>query len=170
MAGRVLVVDHLKLSYEGLFNAGEVYSVISTFFFEKGYDWREELNEEQITSEGKQVALILRPWKQYSDYFKSEMAIRVNFLNLKEVEVEREGETLKLQHGLVRIRFDGYIIADRSNEWNTTPIRWAFNFLANLYFYSGPRRAMVTWVKADVNDLHNKIKNYLNVFKYHYEA
>ena len=50
MAERTLVVDHLKFSYEGLFSAPELYNLISSLFFEKGWDWYEKMNEEIITS------------------------------------------------------------------------------------------------------------------------
>ena len=49
MVERVLIVDHLKFSYEGLFNASELYSLISGWFFEKGWDWYEKMNDEIIT-------------------------------------------------------------------------------------------------------------------------
>ena len=42
MPERYLVIDRLKLSYEGLFNADELYSLIAQFFYEKGWDWYEK--------------------------------------------------------------------------------------------------------------------------------
>ena len=54
MSERTLVVDHLKFHYEGLCNIGELYTFISTWFYEKGWDWYEKLNEEM----GHSVILI----------------------------------------------------------------------------------------------------------------
>ena len=170
MPEREIIVDHLKFSYEGLFNLSEVYNVIVSFFFEKGYDWREEMNEEQILPEGKQVRLVLKPWKNLSDYFKSQHRIKVNFIDVKDVEIEHNGSVLKMNHGLIRITFDAYIIDDREGWWEHKPVHWVLNFLANKYFYHGPRHSMETWIKSDVADLHERIKNYLNVFKYTYQA
>ena len=76
MAERNLVIDQLKFSYEGLFNAGELTSLISSWFYDKGWDWYEKLNQEQITSEGKQIRIILEPWKSASDYYK--LAVQIN--------------------------------------------------------------------------------------------
>ena len=53
MGERRLVVDQLKLSYEGLFNAAELYTVLSSWFFEKGWDWMETMNQEAVTADGK---------------------------------------------------------------------------------------------------------------------
>ena len=70
MVERDLVIDHLKFSYEGLFNASELYNLISNWFYDKGWDWYERMNQEQITSAGKQIKLVLEPWKCVSDYYK----------------------------------------------------------------------------------------------------
>ena len=38
MAERVLVVDHLKLNYEGIFNVTELYQIVDTYLRDKGFD------------------------------------------------------------------------------------------------------------------------------------
>ena len=43
---RHLVIDHLKLSYEGLCNAPELFSLVQEWFHEKGWDWHEKTNQE----------------------------------------------------------------------------------------------------------------------------
>src|SRR3989338_4003636 len=105
MGERRLVVDHLKFSYEGLFNLSELYTVISSWFFEKGWDWMEKMNQEQITSEGKQIRIILEPWKSSSEFYRISMIIKLNMIDVKDVEVEHKGEILRLNQGLVRMTF-----------------------------------------------------------------
>ncbi len=170
MAEKILVIDHLKFSYEGLFNAAELYNVISSFFFEKGYDWLEKLNEEQVMPEGKQIRVILEPWKNISDYYKITTRIKLNYTDLKEVEVEQEGQKLKLQHGVVRITFDAYVITDRKSEWARKPFFWFLSIMANKYFFKEHFEKAQTWITSDIDDLYNKIKTYLNTFKYTYHA
>ena len=121
---RTLVVDHVKFSYEGLFNATELFSVLQSFFFEKGYDWYEKLNQEVITPQGKQIRLVVEPWKCTSEHNKIEMHIKLLMINVKEVEVERKGEHLRLNHGTVRITFDGLVYSDRRGTWSSKPVYW----------------------------------------------
>jgi len=169
MPERTLVVDHLKFSYEGLFNAAELYNVISTFFFEKGWDWYEKLNQEQITPEGKQVNIVFEPWKNVSDYYKLVTKIVFNLTDLKEVEVEHEGKTIRLNQGMVKITFDGYVIGDRKKKW-TKPFFWFLTVILEKYFFHEHLAKFETWIKSDIDDLLYKIKTYLNVYKYTYQT
>lgn len=170
MGERHLIIDHLKFSYEGLFNAAELYNVISSFFFEKGYDWYEKLNQEQVTPEGKQVHLVFEPWKNISDYYKLIIRITLNLTDIKDVEVEKEKEMLTVNQGLVRITFDGYVLSDRHGEWTSKPLYWFLSVIFEKYFFKDHLAKAETWLKNDVDDLHDKIKNYLNVFKYSYQT
>lgn len=170
MAERNLVVDHLKLSYEGLFRTEELYAVISSFFFEKGWDWYEHMNQEQITPNGKQIHLIFEPWKSTTEYHKISVRLKINLIDLKEVEVEHEGKILRLDQGVIRMTVDGYVISDRKNEWNKKPFLWFISILMEKYFFKSHYSQLETWIKRDIDDLHNKIKAYLNVSKYAYHA
>jgi hypothetical protein len=168
MAETNLVVDHLKFSYEGLFSAAGVYSLISSYFFEKGWDWNEKMNEEQITPDGKQIRLVLMPWKSISDYYVMKVRIKVNMIDLKEVEVKQKEEVLKLDHGLLRITFDGYVMSDRNNQWAKKPLYWFLSIILEKYFFHHHYERIENWVKKDIETLHDRIKSYLNVYKYNY--
>lgn len=169
MAERTIVVDHLKLSYEGLFNASELYNLIASWFYEKGWDWFEKVNQEQITPSGKQITIILEPWKSVSDYYKLSIRLKIHMYDLKDVEVEHNEDKLRLNHGEVRMMFDGYVVSDRKDKWSAKPLNWFLSIIMEKYFYRSHYRKFETWLLSDVDDLHNKIKNYLNVFKYSYQ-
>ncbi len=166
---RRLVVDHLKLNYEGLFNAAEVYNVISSWFFEKGWDWYERINDEQVTPNGKFMRLVLEPWKSTTEFYKLMMKLKVHMSEVKEVEVDHEGETLRMHHGIIHITFDGYVASDRQGEWVNKPLTWFLTIILEKYFFRSHSAKLDTWIKSDVDDLHHKIKNYLNMFKYTYQ-
>ena len=62
MPERRIVVDHLQLSYEGLFDASKLYALIDSWFYEKGWDKEERINQEILSPEGKQTHIILQPF------------------------------------------------------------------------------------------------------------
>ncbi len=160
----------MKFSYEGLFSVKELYSVISGWFFEKGWDWHEYVNEEQITPTGKQIRLVVEPWKSSSDYYKLVIKIKAHFIDVKEVEVEKKEEKLKLDHGVVRMTFDAWILSDRHEVWSKKPFTWFLTVIMDKYFFRNHLDKMRKWLESDVDDLHDKIKTYLNVFKYTYQS
>ncbi len=168
MGERYLVIDRLKLSYEGLFNSNEVYNIIASFFYEKGWDWYEKFNEEQVTPQGKQIKMVFAPWKSASDYYKISIHIRLHMTDVRDVEVEVDGKPVKVNHGVVRMMFDGYVISDRKGKWDSTPLLWFISILMDKYFFKQHYAKFETWVKSDVDDLHNKLKSYFNMFKYNY--
>lgn len=169
MGERKLIVDQLKFSYEGLFSTSELYSLVSSWFYEKGWDWYEKINHESVTPEGRQIHLVLQPWKNVSDFYKLQMRITINFIDVKEIEVQHNQQSLTLNQGLVRITFDGYVVSDRFNEWSKKAGYWFLAILAQRYFHRDHFEKMETWIKSDIDDLYQKIKNYLNVFKYTYQ-
>lgn len=168
MVERYLVVDRLKLSYEGLFNADELHALISTYFYEKGYDWYEKMNQVIVTPSGKQIRMILEPWKNISDYYKLIISIKIDLADLKEVTVQSNNAAVKTNQGTLRMVFDGFIISDRKNKWSQKPLYWLMSILFEKYFFKEHYQKAETWVKSDVEDLHNKIKTYLNSFTHAY--
>jgi hypothetical protein len=166
MVERNLIIDHLKFSYEGLFNTAELYSVISSFFFEKGWDWYEKMNQEMITPEGKQIKLVFEPWKNISDYYQIAVKVKVNLTDIKDVEVDLNGKSLKVDQGTIKITFDGYVVSDRKNKWTNKPFTWFLSIIFEKYFFTEHYKRAEDWIKSDVEDLHQQIKTYLNSFKY----
>jgi len=165
-----LVVDRLKLKYEGLFNSAELYSVISSWFFEKGWDWYEKMNQEQVTANGKQIRFIFEPWKSSSDYHKAIIKIKMLMTDVREVEVEQEGKNLNLSHGEVKFYIDAILLSDRNEKWHKKPLLWLMSIMFEKYLYKQHQGKMRIWIKSDVDDLYNKIRNYLNTFKYTYHS
>ena len=168
MAERNLIIDRLKFTYEGLCNAAELFTLIQGWFYDKGWDWHEKINQEIVTAEGKQLHIVLEPYKSVSDYYRLIIKITLNVINLKEVEVEVEGKPRKLQHGIVRMMIDGYVLSDRKGQWDDNPFYWFLSIVLEKYFYKEHFKKFAGWLKSDVEDLFEKIKNYLNVYKYTY--
>lgn len=168
MATKTLVIDRLKLKYEGLFNFDELYSVIATFFFEKGWDWYEKMNEVLVTPKGKQIRIIFEPWKNISDFHKIATKIKVLVEDMKEVEVEHEEQKLRVNQGVIRIVMDGYVVSDRKDKWTEMPLKWFISFILDRYFFREHYKKAEDWIISDIDDLHQQMKNYLNTFKYTY--
>lgn len=168
MAERYLVIDRLKLSYEGLFNADELHALISSFFYEKGYDWYEKMNQVIVTPSGKQIRMILEPWKNISDYYKLIVSIKINIVDLINADVQIDNAIIKTNQGTLRIIFDGFVVSDRKNKWSEKPLFWFLSIIFEKYFFKEHYQKAETWIKSDVEDLHAKIKTYLNSFTHAY--
>ena len=170
MTERTLVVDQLKFTYEGLFNASEVYKLVDGWFYEKGWDKNEFMNQELVTPTGRQIKIILEPWKTITDYFKLVMRVKIHMNDVKDVEIEKDGQKIKVNQGEIRMIFDGYVLSDRQGIWNSKPIWWFLSILSNKYLFRENYGRAERWILSDVDDLYQKVKSFLNVYKYKFET
>jgi len=166
MAETRLVVDQLKMSYEGLFNTTELYALINSWFYDRNWDWYEKMNQEQITPTGKQIRIILEPWKNYSDYYRGLIQVKIYITDLKDVDVELEGQNLRMGQGEVKIIINGYIRTDRKSKWTKQPFYWFLSIIADHYLFKQHFHKLERWIEMDIEDLHGKIKKYLNTFQH----
>lgn len=170
MAERKIIVDKLRLTYEGLFSVSELFKLVDTYFREKGYDKREKMNFEKVTPTGKFINLEIQPWKKFTDYVKCEVEMRLVMSDLKEVEVEREGVKIKLNQGKVQIVFDGWLTTDYENRWEGKPFFYFLRTIFDKYIYRVYTNKYEHHVIEDVNQIHDRIKGLLNLYRYTTEA
>lgn len=170
MTEKTLVVDQLKLSYEGLFDLSGLYRLISSWFYEKGWDWVETINQEQVTSSGRQIRLLLEPFKNITDYYKTIIRIKAHFHNIKEVEIEKEGQKIHIHQGEVKLIIDGYVLNDRHKLWNEKPFLWFLSILFDKYLFRENYNRVERLLLSDVDDFYQRIKSFLNLYHYHRPA
>src|SRR3989338_5144808 len=108
MVEKNLLINNKKISYQGLFRASELFSVIRRALEEKGYAYTEKKNEELVTSEGRMLQLELRPVKQVSPYMQFMVKIRISLDNVTETSTEVSGIKQRYQQGNVTIAFDAW--------------------------------------------------------------
>ncbi len=166
MAERELIVDHIRLTYEGLFEATELYKLIDGWFREKGYDKREIKNVEKVRPEGKYVELELMPWKKVTDYLMFEIKLRIIMTDLKEVEIEKEGRKMRLNQGSVKIVFDGYFTTDYENRWENKPAYYFMRTLFDKFFLRSYTDKYKGTLVSETNQLHSTVRAFLNLYRY----
>lgn len=166
MAERDIIVDKMRVTYEGLFSVTELYKMMDEWFEEKNYDKKELKNVENVTPEGKYIELLVEPWKKVTDYAKNVIRIRMIMTDIKDVEVEKDGVKVKLNQGKIQIVFDAYLETDYENRWEQKPTFFLIRTLFDKYFFKPFTKGFHTGVKADLNHLVTKIKSFLNLYRY----
>lgn len=164
MAEKILVVDQLKLSYQGLFDFPELYKIIDQWFKLNGYDKVERMNEEFVTPEGKQIRLVLEPEKNISEYFRFIIQLKVIVHDLKTVEIEREGMKVKLNYGEIRMIFNSYLISDRRSYWEKKPFLWLLRILSDKYFLKRYYSQAESQLINETQQVHHEIRHFLNLY------
>ena len=166
MAEREVLVDKMRLTYEGLFSIYDMYKMIDEWFEEKGYDKREVKNIESVFPEGKYIEVVMEPWKKLTDYSKSVIKVRMIFSDIKEVQVEKDGMKVKMNQGRAHFVFDAFLETDYENRWESKPMFFLIRTLYDKYFYKGYTSQLKGEVMDAVTELHARIKGFLNLHRY----
>src|SRR3989338_2059430 len=122
MAEREVVVDKMRLTYEGLFEVTELYKHIDEWFRSRGYDKRENKNIEKVTPDGKYIEIEIEPWKKLSEYARIVIKLRMIMTDVKDVEVEKDGIKVKQNQGKLQAVFDGLLETDYEHRWEGSPL------------------------------------------------
>lgn len=166
MPERKLVVDQLKLTYEGPMDVGGLFKMIDGWFYEKGYDRFEAENTEQDLPGGKDITIVYFPWKKTTDYFENQIKIRMKFTGVKDIELEKDGKKVKVQTGKLMMIFDGYLLSDYEGWWDKKPWMIFLRTLYDKFIYAKHFKQFERWLMNDVYDIHSRVQRHLNLYRY----
>ncbi|MEK6869199.1 MAG: hypothetical protein AABX74_03155 [Nanoarchaeota archaeon] len=160
-----LTVDHLRLNYNGPFDAKDLISHVYAFLRERGFDMLQLKDFEHETNEGKSMEWQVRPWKKFTDYARAWPNIRILVKNYKKVDAVVDRKKVKIGSGQVFIYIDLYLELDEQQRWESIPF---FQFLRSLYnnfVYKVYTERFETRVSYDMNQLYDTLERFFNMYK-----
>lgn len=166
MVERKIIVDHLTISYKGLFNATEVYKMIDFWFMEKNYTKHELVNYEQVMKTGKEIRTRSEPYKKITDYAKYVLIVEVYGSNIKEVEVEKDGARVRMNQGDIQVLITGTLETDYEHRWESKPVFYLLRGIFDKYVFRAHTYKFETGLVEECNLLAGQIKSYLNLYRY----
>ncbi|MBW2969720.1 hypothetical protein KY319_01215, partial [Candidatus Woesearchaeota archaeon] len=104
--------------------------------------------------------------KKLTDYAKSIIKIRMQFSDVKDVVVDKDGKKTKIQEGKAVIIFDGILETDYEHRWEGKPIFYFLRTVFEKYVYTPFISGFERGVKEDTMALKNNMKAYLGLTKY----
>ena len=170
MAERRLVIDHMTLTYEGLFDLHELYTLINQWLKDKGFDLREQRNQEQVRQSGKFIEVEMLPWKKITDYARHVIRLNIRVLSMKDAVVEEDGKRVKLNKGMIKLVMDGYLDTDYEDRWESKPFYFFIRTLFDKFVYSTYSTQYEELLVENCLQLHSTIKAFLNLYQYEYGA
>jgi hypothetical protein len=165
MAERRIVIDTLRLNYQGLFNMHEFYRMIDKWLREKGYDKYERKNYEHIYKDGRQLEIELEPWKKFTDYAKCSIKMNILVTGMKDVVVNLDGKKTKMSQGKMVITFMGYMETDYEHRWEKKAFLFFLRTIFDLWIYKINTDKFEAFVAEDTNHLYQTVKSYLNLHR-----
>ncbi len=119
-----------KIKQKGIFNFKSFYNFIYDWLTDEGYKVIEKNYTEEITGDSKKVEIKWVAKEKISDYFQFVMQIDWLILNLKNIEVQKEGKKVKMNTGELELKIKGILVKDYENKWEDIPF---FKLLRGIY-------------------------------------
>lgn len=166
MVERRLIIHDLEISYNGLFEATELYKIVDQWQREKAYTKHEIKAFEYVYEDGKQVEFLAEPYKKINDYAKYVIRITIMMDHVKDVIIEKDGRKVKLQKGHVEIIFDGFIEFDWEHRWEKRPLFYFLRTVFDQFIYKINTDKFESGLVEEVNQIHSICKSFLNLYRY----
>lgn len=166
MVEKKLVVDNLRLGYNGILNINDFFNKVEDWARDNGFERELKKNFEHVFPEGKKVEWIIELWKQPVDYARIVIRLRALFDNLKEIELKRHGTIALMNQADVFIIFDGYLETDFEGRWEQKPTFFFLRAIFDKYIYKLHTEKFNVDVIQQTYDLHRKIRAFFNLYRY----
>ncbi len=163
---RKIVVDHVGVSYKGLFSVRELYRLVDFWFMEKGYTKHELRSDEEVTPTGKKIYVGKDPYRKISDYLKYVIRLEIQCSNVKEVDVEKDGKTVRLNQGDCAVFVTGYLVSDYEQKWEKNAMYYFIRGLFDKYVWRLHTYRGESGLVDECNHLVSQVKSFLNLYRY----
>lgn len=120
-----------KIKYEGLMDFKDFYKFCYQWLAEEaGMDVVEGKYAEKITGDSKNIKVEWTANKELTDYFKSQIDVKFEVLNLSNVEITQDGRKIKMNKGSVEVSVKGTLLKDYKGKFEKTASQ---KFMRSIY-------------------------------------
>jgi|SRR3989338_9040814 len=162
MAEKELILKE-KVQSAGIFSYSGYYSFAYAWLRYEDYDVIEEEYIESVSGNEKDITIKWKAWKQLSDYFKIEHAIKTEVRGMSDVEVEIDGVKKKMNKGKITVEIKGSMVRDPDSEWHGG---WGWRFFRGVYdkyVIPGRIKEMRDKIREEVRLFKEQLKSYLEL-------
>ncbi len=167
MGDNRIFVDNLRFSYEGPFQAQELFRTINNYFYDKGYDKKPLKEFEYHMPNGTFIEFQISPWKKITDYMRLEINIRILVSEMTKKDVVIEGQKRAVDNGKVLIVINAYTETDYDTRWEDRAMFQFIRVLYDKYFYKDYYQRYEYILTDHVNQLYALMQRLFNVYSTH---
>ena len=120
-----------KVRYEGLMDFKEFYKFCHQWLSEEtGLELIENKYAEKISGDSKNIKVEWSGSRKITDYFKFQIEVKFEVLNLTNVEVTQDGKKIKMNKGSVEVSIKGTLVRDYEGKFEKTSTQ---KFMRSIY-------------------------------------
>lgn len=166
MTEKKIVVDQLRLSYNGIFDINEFYREVEDWIAKNGMEKEIKKKLEHVLPEGKRLEWLIECWKRVADDAKTIVRMRALFNDVKEVEIVKNKSKRRLNHGNALIIFDGILETDVEGSWQQKPMFSFMRTLFDKYIWKFHTNRFEDGLIKETYDMHKTLQDFFNRYKH----
>ncbi|OYT40816.1 hypothetical protein B6U80_02380 [Candidatus Pacearchaeota archaeon ex4484_26] len=155
------VVSLMVRQKAGLFSFKELYGFAYRWLTTEEYDVDEKEYTEKVKPYGKEIFIEWRARRRISDYFRFYIQVVFVVLGMTEVEVQKDGQKIKLNRGEIRIDVNVFLEKDYENRWETSPIAKFMRGIYDRYIIRGRILQYEIKIREEAMNFVDQIKAFL---------
>ena len=153
-----------KVKWKGVFKYKDLYDFVYRYLIEEQYDIEERKYVEEVEGGAKKkIEITWLVTKKISDYFKIELKVTWRILGMKDVEVEKDGERLKMNDASVEIKVVGTLLKDYESTWENNPLMKFLRGIYEKFIIEGRILSYEDKVFNEINKLTEQVKAHLTI-------
>jgi len=120
-----VIFDTTTVKYVGIFSFSELYAHCKKWIMSEidPNEFEEGNYSEKTPSSGKLIDITWTFKKKFTNYFAFTGSIKFRTVNMKKVEVERDGKKIQMDQGEVYVKIKGHLVRDYKNQFNDSKMR-----------------------------------------------
>jgi len=124
------------------------------------------MNYEEVNPDGKSIYVQKEPYRKISDYLKYIVRCEIQCDKVKEVDVEKDGKTVRLNQGDCTVMITGYFVTDYDERWTSNPVYYFLRALFDKYVWRVHVNKGEGGLVEECNHLADQIRSFLNLYRY----
>lgn len=165
MVEKKIVIDGIKLNYDGAFDIVEFYKKVEDWIAAKGKEKEIKKKLEHVEPSGKKIEWFIEIWEDVTEYARTIVRMRALFDNVREVKIKKEKKRGRLNKGNVLIILDGIFETDIAGKWQQKPIFYFLRAVVDKFIYKFYMNKIEDKLAKDVYELHDSLSDFFNSYK-----
>ena len=117
MVSKMSVMPGTNVKFRGIFNYSEFMQSIKNWFKDYDYEFQEPTHKWKVPSEGVEAEIKMTGERKVNEYVKYHITVSIRIWDMKDVEVVKDGQKMKLQDGKVSVDVEGKLEFDWQNRF-----------------------------------------------------
>ena len=166
MVEKKIVVDQLRLSYNGIFDINEFYRAVEDWIARNGMEKETKKKLEHVLPAGKRLEWCIECWRKVADDSKTLVRMRALFKDVREIEVAKGSSRIRVNQASVLILFDGILETDIEGKWHQKPMFYFTRALFDKYIWKFHTNRFEAALIKETYDMHKTLQDFFNRYKY----